>query len=46
MTQWVLRTQHSVYEDASLIPGLIQWVKDLQCGLKIHLRSSVAVAVV
>ena len=28
---WVsgLRTQHVVHEDAGLIPGLAQWVKDL-----------------
>ena len=24
-----LRTQYSVYEGASSVPGLIQWVKDL-----------------
>ena len=24
-----LRTQHSVYEDVSSIPGLTQWIKDL-----------------
>ena len=24
-----LRTRHSVYENADLIPGLAQWVKDL-----------------
>ena len=24
-----LRTQHSIREDADLIPGLTQWVKDL-----------------
>ena len=24
-----VRTQHSLREDAGLIPGLIQWVKDL-----------------
>ena len=25
-----LRTQYSVCEDAGLIPGLIQWIKDLE----------------
>ena len=24
-----LRARHSVYEDVGLIPGLVQWVKDL-----------------
>ena len=36
-----LRTCHSLYEEAGLIPGLTQWLKDLAlCG------SSIAVAVV
>ena len=28
VAQWV-KTQHSVHEDADVIPGLTQWVKDL-----------------
>ena len=40
-----------IYEDASLIPGLAQWVKDrhcheLWCGLQTRLGSRVAVTVV
>ena len=26
---WLLWTSHSVQEDVGLIPGLVQWVKDL-----------------
>ena len=45
-----LRTQHSVQEDATSIPGLTQWVKDwyyhkLQHRSQMQLRSGVAVAV-
>ena len=45
-----LRTQHCLCEDVGLIPGLVQWVKDLALPqaaytLQMQLRSDVAVAV-
>ena len=44
-----LRTQDVICEDAGLIPGLAQWVKDLAllqalARLQMQLRSSIAVA--
>ena len=45
-----LRTQHSVHEDAGLIPGLIQWLRILHhklCwSLQMQLGSGIAVAAV
>ena len=45
-----LRTWHNLCEDASLIPDLAQWVKDLalpqaQHSLLMRLRSGIVVAV-
>ena len=50
MAHWVKDLTFSLCEDAGLIPGLSQWVKDmafLQAGgsLQKQLRPSVAVAV-
>ena len=44
-----LGTRHSAHEDVSSIPGLVQWVKDLECcklwySLHMWLRSRLAVA--
>ena len=43
-----IRTRHSDHENAGLIPGLAQWVKDLigRSRLQMQLESSIVVAVV
>ena len=40
-----LRTRRSVCVDVGSVPGLTQWVKDLQWRLQMQLGSDVAVAV-
>ena len=50
VAQWV-KNQINIPEDADLMPGLDQWVKnlvcyELWCRLQMQLRSHVAVAVV
>ena len=41
-----LRTQHSICEDACLIPGLTRWIKDLALLQAAAVASNIAVAVV